>query len=176
MFPRTIPNDEEFHKLTYSERGLDLDKDFKFLALATDTGFTVPEAADAPYDLCLGDQYFDLKLLTDKNAPRATDYVYLSHNEYLFAREHGMFYVVYRELSVLKESHLTCVFDFAYAKEVGAIELFDNGKKVFCKATGKVETPWSINITRLQEWLTRDIENGKTFPEPWYNSNTLLTQ
>jgi len=176
MFPRTIPLEEDFHKLTFSERGLDLDKNFKFLALATDTGFTVPEADDAPYDVALGNQYFDLKLLTDKNGLERTDYVYLSHNEFLFAKEHGMTYVVYRERSDLNEALLTSVFDFAYAREVGAVELFVDGKKVFCKATGRPETPWSINITRLQEWLARDIEKDVMFPESWYNSFTLLTQ
>lgn len=171
MLPRILPLPDDFHRLDMSNRGLEFDRAFK----RDVPNITVPPERDSPYDFQLGDNFFDLKLITDKNEQRPTEYVYLSHNEYLFAKEQeNFFYAVYREIGLFEEAHLTCVFSFEYAKEVGAMELFDAGKKVFCKATGKLETPWSINITRLQQFLTSDNEKGKSFPEPWYNSNTLL--
>lgn len=173
MYPHIIPLPEGFHALDKSPRGLELDKLFK----KTTPSIYVPEERDSPYDFLHLDRYFDIKLITDKGVERETEYVYLSHNEYLFAKkQEAFYYIVYREIASLNEAHLTSIFTFEYAKRIGAIELFDDGKKVFCKTTGKYETPWSINITRVQQFLSTNIENGESFPEPWYNSNTLLMQ
>jgi len=177
MFQEVIPLPDDFHRLTMSERGLTFDKMFKQLMSAY-SDVNVPAERDSPFDIQINDEaFYDLKLITDKNVQRDTDYVYLSHNEYLFAKQQKhFFYIVYREIGLFEEAHLTCVFSFDYAKEVGALEVFPNGKKVFCHATGKPEMPWSINITRLQQFLSNDIEKFRSFTKPWYNSNTLLKQ
>lgn len=177
MFPQLIKLSDGFHSLDMSNRGLEFDKLFKSI-MSVYSDVTIPEERDSPYDMKsedeTGTEYFDVKLITDKNEQRPTEYVYLSHNEYLFAKEQeNFFYVVYREIGLFEEAHLTCVFSFEFAKEVGAMELFDAGKKVFCKATGKHETPWSINITRVQQFLSNK-EKAEELPWPWYNSNTLL--
>lgn len=171
MFPLSIPT-VGYSALDMSQRGLRFDAYFKrFMSAYSDV--TVPEERDSPYDILIGeDRFHDLKLVTDKGEARETDYAYLSHNEYLFAKDQeNFFYIVYRERADVGEARLACVFSFQYAKDAGAIELFDSGKKVFCKATGKHETPWSINITRVQQFLKNDVDKGVILQDPWYNES-----
>ena len=109
----------------------------------------IPPEDDAPFDACLSDVFYDVKLMPERSRlPHQHEYfVYISHNEYLFGKEKDTVYDVYVEDSDVAERLIQ--FSFSEAKELGAITLFADGKWVHCKVTGQTEPPWSINVSRI---------------------------
>lgn len=80
--------------------------------------------------------------------------VYLSHNEYLYGKEHDTVYVIFCNRG--GAGFCQKVFAWSAAKEVGAIQPYREGTWAFCKRTGKEEPPWSIELFLLDPFL-RDI-------------------
>jgi hypothetical protein len=156
----TLPLPENFNLSTSHNRGLILDTLWKKAIVAEDPTITIPKEDDAPYDALIDGIYTDVKLITIKDHKVSASYAYISHNEYLFGKEHDTTFVIYEEGST--EAELIAVFPFSYVKEIGAFDTFPNGKKVHCKATGQLETPWSINVTRVRDWLL----NQSSVPKP----------
>ena len=131
-----------------SNKGLVFDSLWKAWMKVYYQTVSIPPEDDAPYDACLGDEYFDVKLIPEKTKRLDQDYyVYLSHNEYLFGKEHDTTFDVYVEDGDMAERLI--MFTFSFAKDLGAFELFADGKWVHCKATGRTEPPWSINVSRI---------------------------
>lgn len=156
----SIPLPENFNLSTSHNRGLILDTLWKHAIVNEDPTITIPAEDDAPYDALIDGLYVDVKLITIKDHEVSASYAYISHNEYLFGKEHNTMFAVYQEGEHTAE--LIALFPFSYVKEIGAFDTFPNGKKVHCKATGKLETPWSINVTRVRDWL----ENQTSVEKP----------
>ena len=199
MFPLRMPTCVGLHLLPMEKRGLSFDTMGKAVMMALDPEFSVPPDDDAPHDLRRGNSYYDLKLITDKNGALGkngkpkVNYAWLSHNEYLFARAHSpaldddtplvrdpkldnMLYVMYQEMPEHSEAHLLCVADFEYIRKHGLVIPYTDGQPVFCKATGKQEHGWSINVDALRDQMASDVRKGVVLPKGWYNSNTLRAQ
>ena len=142
-----------FHLNSPSNKGLIVDEIWKNELSELSPRFYIPEEDDAPYDACLdGKEWFDVKLIPAREKSYHSSYVYISHNEYLFGKKHDTRFVIYEEVGDIAK--FLIVFTFACAKREGAITLFDQGKWVHCKATGKLEAPWSIEVSRILQKFT----------------------
>ncbi len=94
--------------------------------------------------------YCDVKLLRKikTTSYKCTANVYLSHNEYQFAKiNNTVIEIVGAENGKIK--HLT-EFTFREAKEAGAITLFPEGKTSLGRESKKQEIPWCIDVLTVR--------------------------
>lgn len=101
----------------------------------------------APYDGAwpLANAFGDVKLLRFPNSPDG--YVYISHNEWLFAQDHSIAYPIYTDDEEDNCVLMTC-FSFFEANAAGAVKRFERGTPSFCEATQQLEKPWSIQVVQ----------------------------
>lgn len=82
-------------------------------------------------------------------------FVYMSHREYLFAKENNTLFILYGYENGCFV--LMATVDFVTAKELDLIKLYPRGTWVHCEQTGKDEPPWSVDVLPILTQSTIDL-------------------